>query len=522
MRETASITPSGVLGTRWRTTEFQRQITRTLVLTAALLLTLVGSFVIGKTDYGFLVVGGVLAAMCALLIALRPEYGLYILLLFIYANVSAILEDNYGLPDANRYLVALIFVGTFAGRLVMERKPLVFRTVEMTILAFAIVGLLTLLVGNAEVNLITVATDVVKDLAILFIMVQLCTSEMIFKRAVWVIILTATFLGTISIFQSVTDNYANTFYGLATSPISDIAGGEQAARVSGPIGDPNFYGMILAAALPSALYRLFDARVFSARLLAGFCSAVILLTVFFTFSRGAFVTLVVLGVFIIRDRRMNPYKIAAGLLAVFLLTLPVLPSSFWDRVSSLAGILPGASQESAVQADDSFRGRMSEYIVGMQMFYDYPLLGVGAGSYEENYLDYSAKVGLDGRFEARQAHSLYIEIAAEQGVIGVFTFLIMLLFIFNSLRIALRNAQAIGRKDLISWVTGVRLGLIGYLASSIFLHGDFFRYFWLYVGFAAASSVMVQEQVEQIRQKRKLDQTFKSLPNKSSAAPTSA
>jgi len=231
---------------------------------------------------------------------------------------------------------------------------------------------------------------------------------------------------------------------------------------------------------------------------------------------------VVLGLFVIRDRRLNPYKIGAGLLAIFLLTAPILPSSFWDRISSLAGVLPGANQEAAVAADDSFRGRMSEYIVGMQMFYDYPILGVGAGQYEDNYLDYSEKVGLDSRFEARQAHSLYIEIAAEQGVAGIFTFVIMLMFIFNSLRLAHRNAQAIGRYDLVSWITGVQLGLIAYLVSSIFLHGDFFRYFWLYVGFAAASSVMVQEQVEQIRQRRKLEQNFRALPKKSSAAPTRA
>jgi hypothetical protein len=37
-----------------------------------------------------------------------------------------------------------------------------------------------------------------------------------------------------------------------------------------------------------------------------------------------------------------------------------------------------------------------------------------------------------------------------------------------------------------SLATGVQLALIGYLVSSLFLHGHFPRYLWLLFGFCAA------------------------------------
>jgi O-antigen ligase len=47
---------------------------------------------------------------------------------------------------------------------------------------------------------------------------------------------------------------------------------------------------------------------------------------------------------------------------------------------------------------------------------DHPLLGVGSGNYEVHYPSYARVVALDGRREERAAHSLYLEVAAENGL----------------------------------------------------------------------------------------------------------
>jgi hypothetical protein len=53
------------------------------------------------------------------------------------------------------------------------------------------------------------------------------------------------------------------------------------------------------------------------------------------------------------------------------------------------------------------------------------------------------------------------------------------------------------RTDLIPWVSALQLGLVSYLLTSIFLHGDYSRYLWLLIAFAAACTVMTEALVRQ-------------------------
>ena len=86
-----------------------------------------------------------------------------------------------------------------------------------------------------------------------------------------------------------------------------------------------------------------------------------------------------------------------------------------------------------MRTEVSFRGRMSEYAVGFRMFRDNPVLGIGYDNYAANYLDYSMRIGLDPRRTERSAHSLYLEVLAEQGLLGLLLFGFVPLFVFYQL-----------------------------------------------------------------------------------------
>src|SRR5258708_14286938 len=60
--------------------------------------TLAGSFVIGATNYGPFVIVGVLALVLAALIVAQPEIGLYVLIVFVYLNLSDVLKGTFGIP----------------------------------------------------------------------------------------------------------------------------------------------------------------------------------------------------------------------------------------------------------------------------------------------------------------------------------------------------------------------------------------------------------------------------------------
>jgi O-antigen ligase len=451
---------------------------------------IMGSMAIGATPYGFLVFGGVMALVAGLAIMLRPELGLYLLVIFVFTNLSDVLEVAFGIPSTNKPLVALIFVGTLASRIVLHHKPLVFRGTEMIILAYGLVTLVSLLGAPNESDTQSIMIDWAKDYAILFIIVQLAGDEIVWKRMQWALIGAAAFLGLLSCYQVLTGNFENTFYGLAGAPVHEVVQGFDSNRITGPLEDPNYYGMVMLMTLPLATYRLLTERHPLLRTVAGIAFLLILATVVFTYSRGAFVCMLIVGLLIIRERKLNFYKIGGGVAILALALIPVLPKGFTDRLSTLTDLLPTGGL--TMQTESSFRGRSSEAIVALRMFRDYPLIGVGHGNYATSYLEYSSQLGLDDRLEDRQAHSLYLELAAETGVIGIAVFGTMLVVLFMGMWRAKQLLVSIGRHDLVPWVMGIRYGLIAYLLASLFLHADYIRYFWLTVAFAASSSVVAE------------------------------
>ena len=78
-----------------------------------------------------------------------------------------------------------------------------------------------------------------------------------------------------------------TFAGFGLSSVENIVGTFDDIRISGPVGDPNFYGQLLVAILPLALDRMWGERTMRLRLLGAGSAAVIAAATVLTFSRGA-------------------------------------------------------------------------------------------------------------------------------------------------------------------------------------------------------------------------------------------
>jgi len=203
-----------------------------------------------------------------------------------------------------------------------------------------------------------------------------------------------------------------------------------------------------------------------------------------TFSRGAYLVLVIDVVLIlfIFEKRFNP-MVAVAALTVLALLIPFLPANYQDRFSSLTAF----GSQNGIYQDTSLRGRSSEMLTGLAMFAEHPILGVGAANYYNNYQRYAQLVGIEFRATARDPHSLYIQLLAETGILGTVTFLGMLYFLFDALNKACRAIERSRHlHDWLPWINAIRLALLSYLLTSIFLHNAFFRYFWILVAMALA------------------------------------
>ncbi|HKG52841.1 MAG TPA: O-antigen ligase family protein, partial [Anaerolineales bacterium] len=160
-----------------------------------------------------------------------------------------------------------------------------------------------------------------------------------------------------------------------------------------------------------------------------------------------------------------------------------LPATYRDRFITLSAF----TAQNGIYQDTSFRGRTSEMLTGLTMFASHPILGVGAGNYPLNYQHYAQLIGIEFRAEARDPHSLYVQLLAETGIFGTIVFFAMVFFLIQALNKACRAIELTPQlHDWLPWISAIRLAIISYLLTSIFLHNAYIRYFWILVAMALA------------------------------------
>lgn len=445
---------------------------------------LVASVGYRDTTAGQYVLGGIVAMGLAALIFLRPQFGAYILLITIFTNVSSIFTDQ-GLPSINKPLVLLVFVSLLANFLIAERGRLP-RLSRVEWLALAYLGVLTAsrFVAQDKALATENIVDLAKDLVIILCIVHSLREQDLWKRAAWLVILVAMVLATMGSFQIITGNLYQTFGGFAIVDQQEVVDGLVRPRLSGPVDAPNFWGQTLAAMIPLAIYRILDEKKLAGKIVGGFTVLVLVFAMMSTYSRGAFIAMIITLLLIAIERRARPSLIAVFAL-VSILLIAILPVGYAERIKSL--LLLTGDGESAVYEESSFRGRSSEMKAGLMMFAEHPFLGVGTGNYNHHYQDYARRIGIETRNEARDPHSLYVQILAETGLAGIVTFGALFATLFASLRQVRQKLRAAGHLRWLTWVTAVQMSITSYLISSTFLHAHYIRYLWLLLALAIAA-----------------------------------
>ncbi|MCA9999393.1 MAG: O-antigen ligase family protein [Anaerolineales bacterium] len=467
--------------------------TAVYLLLAILILTGLVIFTLGAdSDLVIYAFGGAIALALTAVIFFRPQYGAYILVITIATNVSTIFTRN-GLPSINKPVVAIVAIAILARYLWTRRQAqgaLHLGIAEFTLFAWGCVWFLSAVGARDSSAAYLEVTDFFKNFIIFLCIIYALQTPQQWKRALWLLILATAVPAALGVYQVFTGNYAQDFGGLMVNDLQQVVTGVYEARLSGPIREPNFYGQILAFVLVLTVYRMLDEKSWWLKLAATTAAFCLALATVNTYSRGAFLTMIIMLVLIAIERRVRPsLLISVGLL--FALLMLFLPETYRARIDSISLLNPSESVQTRIYEDSSFRGRTSEMLSGLLMFANHPLLGVGIGNYDVNYQDYASQLGLEYRFGNREAHSLYIETLAETGTLGI----LGLLAAFGSVLVLLRGArhkiaQMPQHAYLQPWFTSVQYAIISYSVSSVILHGDFMRYLWLLFALAVAATHM--------------------------------
>ena len=120
-----------------------------------------------------------------------------------------------------------------------------------------------------------------------------------------------------------------------------------------------------------------------------------------------------------------------------------------------------------------------------EMFLSHPLTGVGIGNFGEAYGKYF-KPG----YEYYNAHSAFLTILSETGIIGFIIYISFYIFIFRQILLFFRNSSGY-HKEVIG--LGFLSGFCGLMAANIFYQNFSFQFFFVFLGLAFASGIVATQ-----------------------------
>jgi hypothetical protein len=434
-----------------------------------------------------------LAAPVAHLVLRHPIVATMAVMFALYTNAGVVAAKYHGVPYVFAVALPLLLLVPLS-RAVFRRGEKVLITPALGLLfLYALVQFASAIFATrSDVAVGDTTTTLLEGVLLYFLIVNAVRSTAALRAAVWALLAAGIFLGGLTIFQHVTGTYHNSYGGFAQcGELEHLAAKNvvmpDTLRHDGPLGEANRYAQIMAMLLPLTLAALWSRKSRLEGALAVAAAGVIGIACALTLSRSVMVglALTLIAATIMGYVRAR-YLIAAALVGGGLaLTVP----RYAERLATLGDIAQfvGSRGPVAPTVDGAVRSRATEMKAAALMFFEHPVLGVGPGNYAERYQGYARRVGGKIKLEQRRSHSLYMDLAAETGVIGLGVFLAFALVTYRSLRRA-RERWARSDPERAHVATALLLTLLVFLTTSLFLHLAYARYFWMLMALAGAAA----------------------------------
>ena len=223
--------------------------------------------------------------------------------------------------------------------------------------------------------------------------------------------------------------------------IMDLEKGQLTFRsqvYSGLAANINITSFSIVFKLPFLLYFLFNSTSSIKKLFI----SILLIMLFFTISvlgtRGAYMAVfstLIFTIYYILKNRKDFKRIRISALALFLaISLSFVFNVITTRKYNSENVLSRASTISLSTKDGSVNQRLRYYKQGVSQFISNPLVGLGIGNYKFKSIEMDKK-DIKGYVVPYHAHNDFIQIAVEQGVLGLVSYImIFITFIFSMIK----------------------------------------------------------------------------------------
>ena len=387
----------------------------------------------------------------------------FIILIFLLPLQFAInVSDNFDLV-ITRVLIPIIFLAWLVRSLARKKIWIPNKAEMWLVTAFLFLSALSLYLGRDASAGCRKLLYFFTIFPVFFVAAEMLREEIWRRRAIVTIIFSGAIAASVGLFQfllsfvigldksvKIWENLAPYFLGnsfgkivAANSSWLVNIGGETRLRAFGLFPDPHGFAFFVNLCLFAGLGYFFVSKKTASKIWIGAGVALMIAAVDVSFSRGAYAGLIAGGlffavVFLKRTGMLGKALVAVVLFAALLLAFNSNVVS--QRLASSFNLKEGSNAE-----------RYKNWVQAADMVRDYPLGGVGLGNYART-VDPTAS-----NRSSIYAHNLFLDIAAETGMLNAATFFILILFA------VWRNVKNNNMTSL-----GLAAGLVAFFVHSLF------------------------------------------------------
>jgi O-antigen ligase len=235
--------------------------------------------------------------------------------------------------------------------------------------------------------------------------------------------------------------------------------GRETLALQGSTTNPNTLGASLILPLSLCIGQVLASRRRLTRALFAAFSGVIATGLCATMSRGAMMGAVVM-LFVYVARSNYARRRIFMLVPIFIGIVLLMPQLFFSRLA-----------ESVVSRG---AGRLDIWVVGVEAFRHYPILGAGLNCFPDAFNEY-AHTGTNFVGFSRAPHNIYLSIAVELGAVG---FVLLMIVIASHVRLSTRAYQRKLDRTSRLQVVSLEASCWALLVCGFFLDAFWEEYFW--------------------------------------------
>lgn len=395
-------------------------------------------------DVGLIGVILIFALACAAVIFLHPQLGIIIIIGLIYSNVASLVGGS-----VFKVVVVFTLVAWLINNLMYDPRFVNHRT-SFYIGLFTLLAIISIIPASNKELALEAFSTYIKSAILFFLIINLIDSPQLIRYTLWIIVLMAA---------------VNAVYGIS----SFFSNALLAGRVSALREDPNNLAIILVSAVPLTMSLLKQEKGLLAKMILFASGISIIVTVALTYSRGGMIALIFVLLWLLYNERKNRL-----VMVVFIIILAIIMYLFIEEFSHYQKLIR------LVVKDQSFIQRLKLYRGGLRMFMAHPLIGVGLG----NFIVWSTRY--TGLILALYAHNIFLHIAAETGIVGLFAFVLIIYHGVKASLVACKNAAKYNLHDIMNYATGLKISLAGFIVAGMFLSQHFNKALWTLIGLCVA------------------------------------